>query len=72
MANHGYCKNCWWWDNILPPNDHQNVGICYMQTLYSDSPRETLGLDYCPDYYNRKKGDKKQTLKEWVEKGSKN
>lgn len=55
MSNHGYCKNCWWWKE----------GICYMQPLdigYNHTPPTS----YCPDYLNRKKGDKEDTLEDWI------
>lgn len=38
MANHGYCKNCWWYLN----------NGCYMQMV------RVTERDYCPDYTNRK------------------
>ena len=37
MANHGYCKNCWWHDGIY----------CYMWRHI------TKDDSYCPDYINR-------------------
>jgi hypothetical protein len=60
MPNHGKCKNCWWWK----PIENNWTGICYMQTIgcnyYTDEN------SYCPDYLNRKKGDKEETLEEWI------
>lgn len=38
MANHGYCKNCWW----------QKWGKCYFNM------KRVSANDYCPDYANRK------------------
>ena len=62
MPNHGKCKNCWWWK----PIENNWTGICYMQTIgynyYTDEN------SYCPDYLNRKKGDKEETLEEWITK----
>ena len=59
MPNHGYCKNCWWWKPI-----DQNKGICYMQsTGYNYYTEENA---YCPDYNNRKNGNKTGTLDEWL------
>lgn len=50
--NHGYCKNCWWYA----------YGWCYFE-MYT-----TKRDNYCPDYLNRKRGDKKGTLQEWIDK----
>ena len=59
MPNHGYCKRCWWWKSVT-----DNKGICYMQS--AGHCRLTKDNDYCPDYLNRKKGDKERTLDEWL------
>lgn len=50
--NHGYCKNCWWYA----------YGWCYFGMC------ATKRESYCPDYLNRKCGDKKGTLREWIDK----
>ena len=56
MSNHGKCKNCWWWK----PSDEECVGMCHMNIDW------TMEIEYCPDYLNRKKGDKEETLEEWI------
>ncbi len=48
--NHGYCKNCWWWKR----------NWCYSQNS------KAVDMSYCPDYINRRKENKKQTLDEWI------
>lgn len=51
--NHGYCKNCWWWQ----------FNWCYYENV------KALATSYCPDYINRKKTDKREgTLTEWITK----
>ena len=60
MPNHGKCKNCWWWK----PLDKDNDGICYM--LSAGCTYWTNENSYCPDYLNRKKGNKVETLNEWI------
>ena len=61
MANFGKCKNCWWW------NRHNNIsGNCYFQSN-ENNEYITYEDSYCPDYYNRRKGDKEKTLKNWCE-----
>ena len=56
MANHGYCKNCWW---------HKD-GICYMQGVNTNDD------SCCPGYVNRHRLNKEGTidglLNEWKEK----
>lgn len=70
--NHGYCKNCWWWDVYKSITIPQVKGACYMQSKNIDVPgaeyiRETKATDYCPDYTNRKKEEKKSgTLENWL------
>ena len=73
MPNHGYCKNCWWWKplHMAMPCQVDETGKCYMHSL-GDSQEYTSECSYCPDYYNRKKGNReqKQTLEDWIkEKG---
>ena len=48
MANHGLCKNCWWWQRYPFT---RAVGLCFMQA--SDKGvlgKPALSCDYCPDY----------------------
>lgn len=61
--NHGYCKNCWWWEPIKfdLKEARWTLGICWCwkNQIRHDS--------YCPDYCNRKREDKKNgTLEEWI------
>ena len=44
-------------------------GCCYMH-VDNETPFSNVdGDSYCPDYYNRKRGDKEQkmTLQQWIE-----
>lgn len=61
--NHGYCKNCWWW-KCLPDES----GLCYMQNDdKGHNYKKTKETDYCPDYINRSKEEKKSgTLENWI------
>lgn len=61
MANHGYCKNCWWWNQI-----GKTTGRCIMSS-YAESICTTDENSYCPDYVNREKENKtqKRTLEEF-------
>ena len=73
MPNHGYCKNCWWWKTLhtAMPLDDDETGQCYMHSV-GGHKEYSSEYSYCPDYYNRKKGnrERKQTLEEWIkEKG---
>jgi hypothetical protein len=48
-------------------------GKCYMHNGGNDAHVDYNFVDgdcYCPDYYNRKRGDREQkmTLDEWIEK----
>ena len=70
MPNHGYCKNCWWWKRLTGESTNPNIimsnlGKCYMQSSETFE-YHTTEQSYCPDYLNRKKGNKKQTLDEWL------
>lgn len=74
---HGYCINCWWY---LPVKGRHYVvtknglkeelgsGKCYMHNSKEGNYTTTQGDSYCPDYYNRKRGNKEQkvTLNEWL------
>lgn len=70
MPNHGYCKNCWWWKEspVLIPPHTGIVGHCYMHSQDCFLAYVTKETDYCPDYINRKKGNKDGTLDDWIEK----
>ena len=62
MSNHGYCKNCWWW------NRTNNIeGHCIMQSFSKAAIVRTDENSYCPDYINREKYTKKhkETLEEF-------
>ena len=76
MANHGYCRNCWWCGKF--ENEKYVVngisikrvfmnGKCYMQKG-DDGECKSVSLDsYCRDYINRKKEEKKSgTLDQWL------
>jgi hypothetical protein len=81
--NHGRCINCWWYKEtngrnwIVTPKglvEHLGNGKCYMHNGGNDTHVDysfVEGECYCPDYYNRKQGDREQkmTLNEWIEKG---
>ena len=68
MPNHGYCKNCWWWEEIPTIatvwQEVERKGQCFMHT-HGGHNEYTEENSYCPDYFNRKKGNKEQTLDEW-------
>ena len=80
---HGYCINCWWYKAlrgkywVATPKgliEHQGNGKCYMHNGGNDVRADYSFVDgecYCPDYYNRKKGDREQkmTLDEWLKAG---
>ena len=71
MPNHGYCRNCWWW---MPPSPEAKpaqffnscLGKCYMQS--NGIEYYTTAKSYCPDYLNRKKGNKEETLDDWIKR----
>lgn len=61
MANHGYCRNCWWWQIT----DYQGVnmrnkfvGICWFTSLYPSNLSKLYEDSYCPDYVNRASEEK--------------
>ena len=86
--NHGYCKNCWWWEckaAIHPSNISKEFktvwellndkpfpvcsGRCWMHVGDGEMVTMTKETDYCPDYTNRKKEEKKSgTLEDWIKK----
>lgn len=67
MANHGYCKNCWWWWHVkftmLPPLSRE-IGECYFQD--PNGKHKTFADSYCPDYINRDKENKNKTLSQYL------
>ena len=76
--NHGKCINCWWYLSIKGRNYIvTNSGIkekfgsskCYMHNGDVDDFTTVEGDSYCPDYYNRKRGNKEQkmTLGDWID-----
>lgn len=58
MANHGYCKNCGWYNKI---DDY--TGYCELSLLYNDSRLIMNSDSYCFEYIRRKNG-KLLTLKD--------
>lgn len=63
--NHGYCKNCWWWEPIKFDVTQAKyvMGVCWCWK------NQMADNGYCPDYYNRKRGNKENgTLEDWVKK----
>ena len=75
--NHGYCINCWWYKAIkgrhyIPTKDGLKEkfgnGKCFMHVSDDGNFSFVDGDSYCPDYYNRKRGNKEQkkTLDEWL------
>lgn len=70
MPNHGYCRNCWWWKEIFAigiVSSLKRKGQCWMH-CGDNIPYSVKEEDsYCPDYYNRKRGDKEDgTLDDWI------
>ena len=58
--NFGHCKHCWWWKKTTTIADK---GYCF---YHRNTTKETT---YCPDYYNRKNGNKENgTLDKWINK----
>ena len=75
--NHGYCINCWWYQvvkgrhYILTKDGFKEKlgnGKCYMFNSDEGNFTRMEGDSYCPDYLNRKRGDKiqKMTLEQWL------
>ena len=72
MANHGYCKNCWWYKQTKFSGykiesgkliEIIGEGFCYMHS------NNTTDNSYCPDYWNRIKGNKTDgLLEDWIKK----
>ena len=58
--NHGYCKNCWWWEK-----GSLGFGRCYMHKSNEENYTITNENGYCPDYFNRKK-DKEHSLDDFI------
>ena len=76
--NHGHCINCWWYKAIRLRyhtatekglREWFGYGRCYMHPDNEDPYSIIDGDSYCPDYFNRKSGEKEQkmTLDEWIE-----
>ena len=64
--NHGYCKNCWWWE-VIPTLCIEMNGKCHMHNGDTEPYTITKENSYCPDYTNRKKEEKKSgTLEDWI------
>ena len=74
---HGYCINCWWYKLLkgryyIATNrglkEKLGNGKCYMHNSNEWNYTIVDGDCYCPDYYNRKRGNKEQkmTLDEWL------
>ena len=73
--NHGYCKNCWWWDKCYKPSDKDQAsaiierffknpepplyGRCWMKIGDGELVTMTPETSYCRDYINRKKEERK-------------
>lgn len=51
------------------PTVVESVGCCYMQSC-GGHQEYTPETSYCPDYFNRKKGNKEETLDEWLVKNN--
>lgn len=81
MANHGYCKNCWWYQQTknrkykIEDGKLREIigeGICYMHSVHigivgAEYYKYESDNNYCPDYCNRKKIEKTDgTLEEWI------
>ena len=62
MPNHGYCKNCWWWNRT-----GKTTGHSIMQSYSPDAMHKADEDAYCPDYVNRERTNKrdKKTLEEF-------
>lgn len=73
MPNHGYCKNCWWWKEIptiaMTWQEVERKGQCFALSV-GGHKEYTEENSYCPDYCNRKKGNKEQTLDDWLIKNN--
>ena len=51
----GHCKTCWQWKE----------GFCY---AWHNRIEES---SYCPDHWNRKKGNKEKILDDWIKRNKK-
>ncbi len=78
MANHGYCKNCWWYKEIQGERWNltksgltklSGYGHCYMHRDNETPYTKKDSNSYCPDYINRLKEIKygNKTLEEWIQ-----
>lgn len=83
MANHGYCKNCWWYKQTKLSGykfesgkliEIIGEGICYMHSKNigfknAELLYDTTDNSYCPDYWNRNKMNKTDgLLEDWIKK----
>ena len=79
MANHGYCKNCWWFKVVQSEGyviktaglvKSPGRGRCYMNKSNETPYSEKDGNSYCPNYINRKREIKYgfETLEEWIKR----
>lgn len=80
--NHGRCVGCWWYKAItekyvyvsianLGISEKLGKGKCYMHNGGNDAECDyklVNGESYCPDYLNRKRGDREMgmSLDEWI------
>ena len=68
MANHGYCKNCWWFKIF---ENNKTDGQCYASNDSEGRHWRKVKLNnYCPDYTNRNKEKRLgyETLEEWIKR----
>lgn len=66
---YGHCKNCWYWlpDRELKVSLYHDAiptGTCYAASNYP--PSKTKATTYCPDYINRRKGNKDGKLQDMI------
>lgn len=78
--NHGRCVRCWWYKAITERSvsiaksgisEKLGKGRCYMHNGGNDVESDYTfvnGESYCPDYLNRKRGDREMgmSLDEWI------
>ena len=67
MANHGHCKDCWWYEVTNKPCslvikgalvEKEGNGNCYMNKGDNEQFTEVKDSSYCLDYCNREKEEK--------------
>ena len=75
--NHGYCINCWWYQATKNRSwivtskglvEKLGEGNCWARNG-DEHPYQTVAGDcYCPEYWNRKQGDKENgSLQNWID-----